>query len=135
NVGTLQASTTHGSLVGFGVVTENGLIGTLDNSVTVAGILNTGSGSITSLVNNASGSIAGDRAGLFNAGNITLIDNFGMISSNSPNFGTVAGIWNNGGTISNLNNVGTLQASTTHGSLVGFGVVTENGLIGTLDNS
>ncbi|OAE53492.1 autotransporter domain-containing protein [Achromobacter mucicolens] len=131
-VGTLAGLQNDGVL---SQVQNNSLIWSTGTGVTVAGILNTGSGSITSLVNNAGGSIAGDRAGLFNAGNIDLISNFGMITSNSPNFGTVAGIWNNGGTISNLNNVGTLQASTTHGSLVGFGVVTENGLIGTLDNS
>lgn len=116
-------------------VQTNGLIWSTGTGVTVAGILNTGSGSITSVVNNTGGSIAGSRAGIFNEGSISTISNAGMISSNSSSGGTVAAIWNDGGTITNLTNTGTLQSANIGGVLQGFGVATENGAIETLQNS
>ncbi|MBV7499866.1 autotransporter domain-containing protein [Achromobacter sp. ACM05] len=116
-------------------VQNNGLIWSTGTGVTVAGIRNTGSGSITSVVNNTGGSIAGARAGIFNEGSIATISNAGMINSNSSSGGTVAAIWNDGGTIGNLTNTGTLQSANIGGVLSGFGVVTENGAIETLTNT
>lgn len=141
--GTLENfGTIMGSLAGLqndGILAEvenNGLLMSNGTGITVAGILNTSAASITSVVNTAGGYIAGDRAGLFNAGNITLINNYGMITSSSPFQGTVAGIWNEGGTIGSLNNYGTLQTAVTNSAFNGFGlVVSANGLINTLDNS
>lgn len=115
-------------------VQNAGLIWSTGTGVTVAGILNTGSGSITSVVNNTGGSIAGARAGIFNEGSIATISNAGMISSNSSFGGTIAAIWNDGGTITNLTNTGTLQSAKIGSFLAGFGVVTENGAIETLQN-
>ncbi len=115
-------------------ISNSGWISSTGIGVTVAGVLNTSGASITSVVNTSGGTIAGDRAGLFNAGNITLVNNYGMITSSSASNGTIAGIWNDGGTISSLNNYGTLQGPTVSGSLAGFGVVTDNGLIDSLDN-
>lgn len=121
-------------------VGNNGLLWSTGTGIdvaglTVAGILNTSAASITSVVNTAGGSISGDRAGLFNAGNITLINNYGMITSSSPHQGTVAGIWNDGGTIGSLDNYGTLQTAVTNDAFNGFGVVSDGGLINTLENS
>ncbi|WP_312427749.1 autotransporter domain-containing protein [Achromobacter sp.] len=119
----------------LGEVANFGLLSSTGTGVTVAGILNASGASITSVVNTPAATLAGDRAGIFNEGSIATISNSGMITSNSPNYGTIAAIWNDGGTITRLNNYGTLQGSTITGSLVGFGVVTENGAIETLENS
>jgi len=116
-------------------VTNNGLISSTGTGVTVAGIVNASGASITRVVNNAGATVAGARAGIFNESSIGTISNAGMISSNSSFGGTIAAIWNNGGTITNLTNTGTLQSANIGGVLAGFGVVTENGAIETLENT
>ncbi len=116
-------------------VNNNGLISSTGSGVTVAGIVNTSGASITRMVNTVDANLAGSRAGIFNEGSIATISNAGMISSNSPIAGTIAAIWNDGGTIGNLTNTGTLQSANIGGVLSGFGVVTENGAIETMDNS
>ncbi len=116
-------------------VTNNGFLSSTGTGVTVAGVLNASGASITRVINTAGATLAGSRAGIFNEGSIATISNAGMISSNSAFGGTIAAIWNNGGTITNLTNTGTLQSANIGGVLAGFGVVTENGAIETLENS
>lgn len=116
-------------------VTNNGLLFTTGSGVTVAGIRNPSGSSITRVINTTGATIAGARAGIFNEGSITTISNAGMISSNSSSEGTIAGIWNDGGTITHLTNTGTLQSARIDGELSGFGVVTENGAIESLTNT
>jgi outer membrane autotransporter protein len=115
-------------------VTNSNLLSSTGTGVTVAGIVNSSGASITRVVNTTGATLAGARAGLFNEGTIAALSNSGMISSNSTFGGTIAGIWNDGGTITSLTNYGTLQSAKIGGLLQGFGVVTENGAIETLEN-
>ncbi|ARP85289.1 autotransporter outer membrane beta-barrel domain-containing protein [Bordetella genomosp. 9] len=133
-VGTLAGIQNEGNL---SEISNSGFIAATGTGVNVAGILNTPTGDITSIVNTNGNSITGDRAGVFNQGKITLVSNLGMISSSSNTLGgTVAGVWNDGGTIGNLVNSGTLRGATRSGQQNGFGVVTQNGgVIDALDNS
>ena len=116
-------------------ISNSGIIASTANGVTTAGIMNEATGSITSIVNTAGHTITGGRAGVFNRGKITLVSNLGVISSNSPTAGTVAGIWNNAGTIGNLVNSGTLQGATVAGQPAGFGIVAEYGSVLTNVNN
>ncbi|SEJ71479.1 outer membrane autotransporter barrel domain-containing protein [Achromobacter sp. NFACC18-2] len=116
-------------------VTNSNLLSSTGTGVTVAGIVNSSGASITRVVNTTGATLSGARAGIFNTGTIAALSNSGMISSNSTFGGTIAAIWNDGGTITSLTNYGTLQSAKIGGLLQGFGVVTENGAIETLENT
>lgn len=119
-------------------VTNNGFLSSGNApvpGVIVAGVRNLSGASITRVINTTGATLSGSRAGIFNEGSISTISNAGMINSNSSFQGTIAAIWNDGGTIGNLTNTGTLQSADIGGVLSGFGVVTENGAIGTLTNT
>ena len=124
------------NLHNLSTISNSGFIASTANGVTTAGILNDTGGRITAIVNSAGYTITGGRAGVFNRGNIAQVSNLGVISSNSPTNGTVAGVWHASGTIGNLVNSGTIRGSGVEGAPVGFGVVAENGsVITAMSNS
>ncbi|QWD08395.1 autotransporter outer membrane beta-barrel domain-containing protein [Polynucleobacter paneuropaeus] len=111
---------------GLGGIDTAGIIGTLNNSASIAGVYNESTGTITSFIN--SGSITGlpNAAGIDNEGTITTFTNTGSIAGSTTLYGIVNRA---GGTIGILTNSGS-------GSISGVWVGIDNtGIITTLTNS
>lgn len=137
-----------GSAVG---VLNNGMIGALSNNGTMMGgstaISNSTGATISQLTNNASGSLTGGAMGVSNFGSIGVLNNSGVISTtsgigvfNAGNISTLdnlskgnisggnTGVFNNGGSIGALSNSGKISGNYT-------GIFNADGTIGALSNS
>ncbi|OZI62452.1 autotransporter outer membrane beta-barrel domain-containing protein [Bordetella genomosp. 11] len=124
NLGKIDSLKNNGAVVGTG------------SAWTTMGVQNTSTGSIRSMINSANGYITGTGVGVSNAGTIVRLNNLGFIAGTSSAGSGIAGVDNNGGTISTLANSGTILGSQTNVSNVGFAVVSQNGGgIGSVDNS
>lgn len=151
NTGTITTLENAGTILGpNGIFNQNGTISSLKNSgllgdTSTFGIRN--SGTITDLVNEAAGQIAGINAGIVSSGALAALTNHGVIKGNasgleieSGSVGTVTNsatgqitgpgkaIYNYTGTVTALNNAGTI-ASTGSQAIYSTGTIT------TLDNS
>jgi outer membrane autotransporter protein len=113
----------NGTISGYNGITNNGTITSLNNNAggTISGISNYNT--ITSLNNATGGTINGGYTGIYNAGTIGTLSNSGTIS------GVSNGIYNNGAiaTIATLTNSGDISGGTNG--------IYNNGTIGTLTNS
>lgn len=127
NDGVIAAGTTGPNAAGG--IANGGLILSIVNNGTILSSHSSGIGnnltssSIGTLVNN--GLISGVTSGIYSQGTFTQITNTGQIT------GPKAGIWNQGGVITNLNNSGTISGGTKAINLSGgsIGALTNSGLI------
>ncbi|MFJ2367269.1 autotransporter domain-containing protein [Pseudomonas sp. NPDC087697] len=143
-------TTLHGNSAG---VYNTSSIGTLSNSGSITGnnvgIKNSSSGSITSLNNNAGGTISsGGSSGIGNTGSIGTLNNSGTISSSNMGIsnynGALIGTLNNSGSITgpgaginnNINGTITSLNNNAGGTISGGNTgINNSGSIGTLSNS
>ncbi len=128
NSGSVSINTlNNGALENTGIINNLTNSGSLTSSVfdTNFGIKNTGSSSISSLVN--TGTISSSNVGISNNTTISWLENSGTIS------GASKGIGNTSGTISTIVNSGTISSSTG----TGIYIQTKTGVasIGTITNT
>ncbi|MBT8557473.1 autotransporter outer membrane beta-barrel domain-containing protein [Polynucleobacter paneuropaeus] len=113
---------------GSGGIISAGIIGTLNNSALIAGVVNVSTGTITTFINSGSITALSNEVGIDNKGTITTLTNnlTGTIT------GERSGISNEAGaTITNIVNAGTISTN----NILRFPAVDNYGVIGTLSNT